>query len=246
MVAPFAAAAQIAGASTLGGALAPAAGAAGGGLLTQLLGGVGGNLLQGLGGSLLGGLGGSLFGGGRTGALEKLLEAVSANQRNAVRNFESNFPRFREAFRSNSPAFAALEDRVLGDLNDEQRTSRLESAFQRRLQQQQASLGLLRSPTSALRTSFAGLQFNEDMRQRAFDNAMGFQGGLAQPLATGFFQSGLANISPDTGFNQVALRLGQNQMMRQSVVGGFNEGFQRGERDRALTLAERLAAIAEE
>jgi hypothetical protein len=219
------------------GAAAAGAGAAGGllggGFWQQIAGqAIGGGL-----GGMFGGLGSMIGGGGRTGALEDLLQAVSASQKWAVDNFERNFPRFHQAFRASQPGYQALESRVLSDLSDPDRTARLESAFQRRLQQQQSALGLMRSPTSALRTSFAGLQFNEDMRQRAFDNAMGFQAGLAQPLATGFFQSGLAPISEDTGFQNTALRLGRQQMIRESIVGGFNEG---------VGLVQRLQGLNEE
>lgn len=248
MVAPALIAGGVAGSLGASGATAAsiAGGAAGGGFLSSLFSSGSGDLFKGLFGSLLGGTGGSLFGGKRTGSVQKLLEAASNAQLSGLENFERRAGRFQDAFRSSSPVYGALESRVLSDLNDENRTARLESAFQKRLQQQQASLGILRSPTSALRTSFAGLQFNEDMRQRAFDNASAFQGGIAQPLMTGFFNSGLAPISADTGFNQTALALGQNQMMRQSVVGGFNEGYNQNFNNRALSLAEQLMKLREQ
>lgn len=206
--------------------------AGGGGLLAGLGGFLGSQGGQGLLGGLLGGGFGGLFGGRKkTGfgkALNRSLFAKRASQKAAVENFEEFGGRFLDAFRSQSPVFGALESRVLGDLNDEGRTSRLEQAFQSRLMQQQSALGLGRSPTSALRTSFAGLQFSEQQRNAAFDRAMGFQQGLAQPLTTGFFNTGLLNIDGSVGFQQQAFSTGQSAAQNQSILSGIQEGFNAG------------------
>lgn len=225
-----------------------AAAAGGGGGLLSALGGffggpVGGSLLGGALGGLTNRLGGKS--GGFNRALSRSIRARRQSLRAGVENFENFFPRFREAFGDSNPLFAALEQRALSDLNDENRTARLESAFMKRLQQEQSSRGVLRAPTSALQTSFAGLQFNEAQRQQAFQNAMGFQQALGQPLAAGFFQAGLPNIQADIGFQQQLIDIGQDRSFRQSIASGISEGLAFGQGNQAVAQGNKALSLLE-
>jgi hypothetical protein len=188
-------------------------------------------LVAGLAGSLFGGGISSIFGGGRTGfgkALEQSFDANTNALQRGVENFNSVGPGFFAAFRRQSPVFGALEQRVLSDLDDTSRTARLESAFQSRLGSQQASRGLFRSPSAALQSSFSGLQFQEQLRQQSFQNAIGFQTQLGQPLAQGFFQSGLPGVQADIGFQQLAFQTQQRQARNETLAGGLSGGFNAG------------------
>jgi len=183
-------------------------------------------------GAVIGGVAGAAFGRGKTTgfgkALDRSLDANTRSLQRGAENFRNVFPDFISSFRQHSPVFGALEARALGDLNDTQRTARLENAFQTRLAQQQSTRGTFRSPSAALQSSFAGLQFQEQIRQQSFQNAMGFQTQLGQPLATGFFQAGLPNIQGDIGFQQHALEVGQAQARNQSIANGLSQGFNAG------------------
>jgi len=183
-------------------------------------------------GAVIGGVAGGITGRGKTTgfgkALERSLDANTRSLQRGAENFRNVFPDFISSFRQHSPVFGALEARALGDLNDTQRTARLENAFQTRLAQQQSTRGTFRSPSAALQSSFAGLQFQEQLRQQSFQNAMGFQTQLGQPLATGFFQAGLPNIQGDIGFQQHALEVGQAQARNQSISNGLSQGFNAG------------------
>lgn len=218
------------GTAALAGSAAGGAAAAGGGSI--LAGLFGSSLGQGAIGGILGGLGGGIFGGGKkTGfgdALNKSLFARSESLRTGVENFEKYGSRFLDSFASSSPVYGVLQQRVLEDLNDPKRTARLEGAFLSKLGSQQAQRGLYRSPSAALQSSFAGLQFQEQIRQQAFGNAMNFQSQLGQPLAAGFFQAGLPNIQGDIGFQMLANQIGQKSAQNQSIAGGISSGFNAG------------------
>lgn len=214
------------------GGFALAAGAgAGAGSSSSWLSGLGGALGGPIGG-ILGGLAGGLLGGSSGGgfhrALRRSLSASTLSLERGVQNFEDYGGRFLDAFRSASPVYGALEDRALSDMNDTTRTARLESAFQRQIGSQQAARGLYRSPSAALQSSFMGLQFQEQIRQQAFQNAMGFQQSLGQPLATGIFQAGMPNIQGDIGFQQQAFDYGAGQAQNQSIANGLSQGFNAG------------------
>lgn len=210
------------------------AAAAGAGQSTGSTGGLfgGGSIGSGAIGGLLGGALGGLLGGSRGGgfntALRRSIQAREASLNAGVSNFEKFSGRFMDQFRETSPVFGALESRVLSDLNDTERTSRLEKAFQDRIGQQQRSRGTFSSPSGALQSAFAGLQFQEQIRQQSFDNAFGFQQALGQPLATGFFQAGLPNIQADIGFQQQAFDYGATQASNQSIANGISQGFSTG------------------
>jgi hypothetical protein len=183
-------------------------------------------------GALLGGGLGAAFGGGKRTGIGKAFAKQQAFHELAIQRGIQNFNTYggqqMDAFRSVSPTFAALESRALGDLNDTTRTARLEEAFANRLAQQQGSMGLARSPTAALRTSFAGVQFGEQMRQQAFGNLMGFQGQFGQPLAMGIMGSSFSGIPQDFGMQGLALEAGAINAKNQSILGGISSGMGMG------------------
>lgn len=187
-----------------------------------------------LAGGLLGGAAGGIFGGGkRTTGIGKLATQQIGAQRRfveaGVQNFRDFFPQFLQALNANSPAYSTLESTLLSDVNDTARTARLEQAFQNRLGAQQASRGLTRSPSAALQSSFAGLQFGEQMRSQAIGNLFNFTQGISQPLAMSFMglSSGGA-MGSDFGLAQSMNAGMARQNRNQSIVSGMMSGLGMG------------------
>lgn len=181
-------------------------------------------------GAAAGGILGGIFGGGKkTGTGKASVKAMDIHERSfarGIQNVNTYGQSYLDSFRSVSPIFGALESRVLGDLDDEGRNARLEQAFADRLNQQQVAMGLGRSPTAALRTSFAGLQFGEQMRQQAFNNASSFQGAFGQPLAAALFGAASPNLSGEAfALQGLALAAGQAAAQNQSIFGGIQQGL---------------------
>lgn len=181
-------------------------------------------------GALLGGGLGAIFGGGkRTGIGRAEVKGLDIHQRSFMRgiqNVEALGQNFLNAFKSVSPVFGALESRVLSDLNDATRTQRLEEAFQSRLGQQQAASGVFRSPSSALNRAFGGLQFGEQSRNQAFQNAFGFQQAFGQPLASSLFGAAFPNLNgQEMALQGLALSAGARSAQQQSILGGISSGF---------------------
>lgn len=73
-----------------------------------------------------------------------------------------------------SGVYTGLRDKVMSDLNDDNRNTRLEEMFSQRVRASQAARGQFGSNFSAMSESFQGLQFQEQLRQQAIGNAFGF------------------------------------------------------------------------
>ena len=127
-----------------------------------------------------------------------------------------------------SPVFNQLEQRALGDLNDPARTQRLTEAFNSNLRSAQAARGVTTSGSSAFQEGLQGLQFQEQLRQQSFQNALQFSGSQGQ------FQQGFSIPQAGFGFS------GQN-------IPGFNLGldlfaFKQAQRERDINSSGQAAA----
>lgn len=165
----------------------------------------------------------------KTGFGEKFyqsLDYLRHGQERNLQNFQQLSGGFMDQIRALSPTFSALEQRSLADLNDGARTARLEAGFQERLRTAQASRGTFRSPSAGLQESFAGLQFQEQQRQQAYNNALQFQLGAAQPFQQALFGAlGGVPTQGDLGLQQFAFQNNTSAANNQSFFGGLNAGI---------------------
>lgn len=130
---------------------------------------------------------------------------------------------------NSSAVYTGLRDRVLSDLNDDNRNSRLEEMFAKRVRSSQAARGQFGSNFSALSESFQGLQFGEQLRQQAIGNAFGFL-QTRSPFQVAPQMGGLASYGAlnmpgfDLGLQQFAF---QNQQREADINSWYDvtEGF---------------------
>ena len=160
---------------------------------------------------------GGLFGGGQSSPnLNQAFGQGLQGQLGFLRQFGSQF---MEQYRGMNPVFSGLEGMVLGGLSDPGRTARLEDAFQSRVYQQQAARGVQNSPTSALQSSFAGLQFGEQMRSQAMNNAFGL-------MTSGPYNQIFQQVAgPNLGLEQAALNSQTRQANRATMLNQLNAGL---------------------
>lgn len=126
---------------------------------------------------------------------------------------------FMDRYRQMNPLFQQLESNVLQGLQDVDPGGGFESAFQRRLLQQQSSRGLELSPDSAVSSTFAGMRFRNQLEDRARQAAMGVMS--AGPYNQLFGQIGRM----DLGLEQAALNSQVRQANRAQMLSSFNAGI---------------------
>ncbi len=126
---------------------------------------------------------------------------------------------FMDRYRQMNPLFQQLESNVLQGLQDVDPGGGFESAFQRKLLQQQSSRGVELSPDSAVSSTFAGMRFRNQLEDRARQAAMGVMS--AGPYNQLFGQIGRM----DLGLEQAALNSQVRQANRAQMLSSFNAGI---------------------
>ena len=126
---------------------------------------------------------------------------------------------FMDRYRQMNPLFQQLESNVLQGLQDVDPGGGFESAFQRKLLQQQSSRGVELSQDSAVSSTFAGMRFRNQLEDRARQAAMGVMS--AGPYNQLFGQIGRM----DLGLEQAALNSQVRQANRAQMLSSFNAGI---------------------
>lgn len=126
---------------------------------------------------------------------------------------------FMDRYRQMNPLFQQLESNVLQGLRDVDPGGGFESAFQRKLLQQQSARGLELSPDSAVSSTFAGMRFRDQREDRARQAAMGVMS--AGPYNQLFGQIGRM----DLGLEQAALNSQVRQANRAQMLNAFSSGI---------------------
>jgi len=145
----------------------------------------------------------------------------------SVQNLNQFGGQLMEGYQQMSPMFGQLAQGASQMYADDNRRQQLAQDMAKFTRANQAARGTLRSPAAALKESFAGLQFQEQMRQQDFSNLMAVE--RASP-AQQIFGMMTANIRGDLGFQEMAARRQVDQankaLMMNTIMGMGNTYFQ--------------------
>ena len=126
---------------------------------------------------------------------------------------------FMDRYRQMNPLFQQLESNVLQGLQDVDPGGAMHSAFQRQLLQSQARRGVELSPNSDLSSTLRGMQFQNQMVDRARQAAFSLMS--ASPALQLFGQIGRM----DLGLEQAALNSQVRQANRAQMLNAFSSGI---------------------
>lgn len=145
----------------------------------------------------------------------------------AVQNLDQFGGQLMQGYQQMSPMFGQLAQGASQMYADDNRRQQLAQDMAKFTRAGQAARGTLRSPFAGLKEAFAGLQFQEQMRQQDFSNLMAVE--RASP-AQQIFGMMTANIRGDLGFQEMAARRQVDQankaLMMNTIMGMGNTYFQ--------------------
>jgi len=146
-----------------------------------------------------------------------------------VQNLNQYGGQFMDAYSQMSPMFGQLAAGASQMFGDDNRRFQLAQDMAKFTRGNQAQRGTLRSPAGALKESFAGLQFQEQMRQQDFGNLMAVE--QASP-ARNIFAMMTGNIRGDLGFQEMAARRQVSQSNRANMmnaISGMGNTYMQGQ-----------------
>ena len=145
----------------------------------------------------------------------------------AVQNLNQFGGQLSQGYQQASPMFGQLAQGASQMYADDNRRQQLAQDMAKFTRGNQAARGTFRSPAAGLKESFAGLQFQEQMRQQDFGNLMAVeQAGPGRQI----FGMMTGNIRGDLGFQEMAARRQVDQankaLMMNTIMGMGNTYFQ--------------------
>jgi len=146
-----------------------------------------------------------------------------------VQNLNQYGGQYMDAYSQMSPMFRQLAAGASQMFGDDNRRFQLAQDMAKFTRGGQAQRGILRSPAGALKESFAGLQFQEQMRQQDFGNLMAVE--QASP-ARNIFAMMTQGIRGDLGFQEMAARRQVSQSNRANMmnaIAGMGNTYMQGE-----------------
>jgi hypothetical protein len=174
-----------------------------------------------------------LFGGQKKPNFQKILrrnQGLFQQQLGyGVQNLNQYGGQFMDAYSQMSPMFGQLAAGASQMFGDDNRRFQLAQDMAKFTRGGQAQRGILRSPAAALKESFAGLQFQEQMRQQDFGNLMAVE--QASP-ARNIFAMMTQGIRGDLGFQEMAARRQVSQSNRANMmnaISGMGNTYMQGQ-----------------